>query len=70
MLGKLLITIDAIGLLFGAPIADINKTHLFNPRWPPHAKFVLFPCRFLFSAVACCAASPKDANPPAATQVP
>lgn len=41
MLGKIFLTIDAIGLLFGAPIADYNHTHIFNPRWPPHAKFVL-----------------------------
>ncbi len=38
MLGKLLLTVDAIGLLLGAPIADFNHTHIFNPRWPPHAK--------------------------------
>ncbi|KAK3386418.1 hypothetical protein B0H63DRAFT_392008 [Podospora didyma] len=39
MLGKILLTIDALGLIFGAPIADYNHTHIFNPRWPPHAKF-------------------------------
>ncbi|KAH8881197.1 hypothetical protein GQ53DRAFT_668284 [Thozetella sp. PMI_491] len=39
MLGKILLTIDALGLLFGAPLADYNHTHMFNPRWPPHAKF-------------------------------
>ncbi|RYP30821.1 hypothetical protein DL768_011184 [Monosporascus sp. mg162] len=39
MLGRLLLTIDAVGLLIGAPIADYGPTHMFNPRWPPHAKF-------------------------------
>ncbi|KFA66243.1 hypothetical protein S40285_10282 [Stachybotrys chlorohalonatus IBT 40285] len=39
MLGRILLTIDAAGLLLGAPIADMNETHQFNPRWPPHAKF-------------------------------
>ncbi|KAK4214215.1 hypothetical protein QBC37DRAFT_158182 [Rhypophila decipiens] len=39
MLGKLFLTLDAIGLLMGAPLADYNETHIFNPRWPPHAKF-------------------------------
>ncbi|KAK4235445.1 hypothetical protein C8A03DRAFT_46433 [Achaetomium macrosporum] len=39
MFGKILLTIDALGLLLGAPIADYNHTHIFNPRWTPHAKF-------------------------------
>lgn len=38
-LGKILLTVDALGLLFGAPIADMNETHQYNPRWPPHAKY-------------------------------
>lgn len=38
-LGKILLTMDALGLLFGAPIADMNETHQYNPRWPPHAKY-------------------------------
>ncbi|PFH61275.1 hypothetical protein XA68_17788 [Ophiocordyceps unilateralis] len=39
MLGKILLTIDAIGLAVGPVIADMNETHMYNPRWPPHAKF-------------------------------
>lgn len=39
MLGRILLTLDSLGLLFGALIADMNETHQFNPRWPPHAKF-------------------------------
>ncbi|KAK0634448.1 hypothetical protein B0T17DRAFT_485940 [Bombardia bombarda] len=39
MLGKILLTLDAMGLLFGAVAADYTHTHIFNPRWPPHAKF-------------------------------
>lgn len=39
MLGKLLLTIDSIVLLLGAPIMDMSHTHIYNPRWPPHAKF-------------------------------
>ncbi|KAI2468648.1 hypothetical protein F4781DRAFT_397397 [Annulohypoxylon bovei var. microspora] len=40
LLGRLLLTADAIGLSVGAVVADcFNETHMFNPRWPPHAKF-------------------------------
>ncbi|KAK1751112.1 hypothetical protein QBC47DRAFT_84340 [Echria macrotheca] len=39
MLGRILLTIDSLLLLLGAPLADYNHTHIFNPRWPPHAKF-------------------------------
>ncbi|GAW26464.1 hypothetical protein SAMD00023353_3201310 [Rosellinia necatrix] len=39
MLGRILLTIDGILLLIGAPIADYGPTHMFNPNWPPHAKF-------------------------------
>lgn len=39
MLGRILLTLDSLGLLFGAVIADMNETHQYNPRWPPHAKF-------------------------------
>ncbi|KAF4981025.1 hypothetical protein FZEAL_3077 [Fusarium zealandicum] len=39
ILGKILLTLDALGMVIGAPIADMNETHQYNPRWPPHAKF-------------------------------
>ncbi|KAH7141950.1 hypothetical protein EDB81DRAFT_843432 [Dactylonectria macrodidyma] len=39
MLGRLLLSIDSIMLLIGRFLADWNETHVFNPRWPPHAKF-------------------------------
>lgn len=39
MLGRALLTIDSLGLLLGAWFADYNSdSHIFNPRWPPHAK--------------------------------
>jgi hypothetical protein len=38
MLGKILLTLDGLFLLIGAPLADYNHTHIFNPNWPPHAK--------------------------------
>ncbi|KAI1423421.1 hypothetical protein F5Y12DRAFT_536247 [Xylaria sp. FL1777] len=39
MLGRILLTVDSLLLLLGAPIADYGPTHIFNPNWPPHAKF-------------------------------
>ncbi|KAB5528049.1 hypothetical protein GE09DRAFT_1228945 [Coniochaeta sp. 2T2.1] len=39
MLAKLLLTTSALALIFATPMADYNHTHIFNPRWPPHAKF-------------------------------
>lgn len=34
-----LLTIAGIFTSTGAYIADWNETHIYNPRWPPHAKF-------------------------------
>lgn len=38
-LGRVLITLSALAAAIGAYVADWNETHIFNPRWPPHAKF-------------------------------
>lgn len=38
-LGRVLLTLSALGAAIGAYVADWNETHIFNPRWPPHAKF-------------------------------
>ncbi|MFD9701762.1 DUF6640 family protein [Lentzea sp. NPDC059081] len=37
--GRALISIPALGTLIGSYVADWNATHIFNPAWPPHAKF-------------------------------
>jgi hypothetical protein len=37
--GKILITIAAMWSAGGSYIFDWNHTHIYNPRWPPHAKF-------------------------------
>ncbi|KAI3572695.1 hypothetical protein IWW34DRAFT_761751 [Fusarium oxysporum f. sp. albedinis] len=39
MIGRIFFTLDGLMLCFGAFIADWNETHIFNSRWPPHAKF-------------------------------
>jgi hypothetical protein len=39
MLGRILLSLSAIGQILGPFIADFNHTHVKNPRWPPHAKF-------------------------------
>lgn len=36
---RALFTVNAIGFAIGGFIADWNVSHVFNPRWPPHAKF-------------------------------
>jgi len=39
LISRLLFTLSAIGLTVGAHVADLSPSHLFNDRWPPHAKF-------------------------------
>ena len=39
LISRILFTLSAIGLTAGAHAADLSPSHLFNDRWPPHAKF-------------------------------
>ncbi len=39
LLGRLLITFSLIATIVGPIRADCNRTHIFNPEWPPHARF-------------------------------
>ncbi|KAK9780079.1 hypothetical protein AB5N19_07788 [Seiridium cardinale] len=40
MWGRILLTVDALGLSLGTLKADyFSHTHMYNPNWPPHAKF-------------------------------
>ena len=38
-IGKLLISLVALFTVVSPYLADWNETHIYNPLWPPHAKF-------------------------------
>ena len=37
--GRVILTILAVGTIVSPFLADWNATHIYNPAWPPHAKF-------------------------------
>lgn len=51
-LGKALLTLVALVTGIGCYLADWNETHIYNPTWPPHAKFHNAQT-MLFGTVAC-----------------
>ncbi|KAG8532060.1 uncharacterized protein KY384_003697 [Bacidia gigantensis] len=37
--GRICLTLTGLATAIGPYVADWNKTHVKNPKWPPHAKF-------------------------------
>jgi tryptophan-rich sensory protein len=38
-ISRLILSGAAIGTIVGAGAADLTRSHVFNPSWPPHARF-------------------------------
>jgi hypothetical protein len=53
--GKWLISLVALWSAIGSYFFDWNRTHIYNPHWPPHAKFHNAQTMLLGTALGLCA---------------
>lgn len=37
--GKIILTVALAGTMLGPAVVDFNDSHVFNPAWPPHARY-------------------------------
>jgi hypothetical protein len=37
--GKIILTVTLAATMLGPAVVDFNDSHVFNPDWPPHARF-------------------------------
>ncbi len=52
---RILVTLVALMTMVGPYVADWNATHIYNPTWPPHAKFHNAQTMLLGLALGACA---------------
>ena len=38
-ISRLVLSGACVGTIIGTGLADLNRTHVFNREWPPHARF-------------------------------
>jgi hypothetical protein len=55
LLSRILFTLVAVFFAAAGHFADMSKTHMFNPNWPPHAKFHAGQTLMFSIALAFCA---------------
>jgi hypothetical protein len=54
---RILVSVVALVTMVGPYLADWNATHIYNPTWPPHAKFHNAQTMLLGLALGTCALS-------------
>ena len=55
LVGQITVTIAVLITLIGPTAVDWNNSHVFNPQWPPHARFhaIVYLCMTIgFSLIA------------------